>query len=114
MSRFVARYNKTDGTGTTQLLCCCRHMQRVRRVGMTNRLMLSAAALALVAGTGMANAQVSGPRDSDRAQMQNAPLSSGGGAATEHRENGRGAAGSSQNQHTDQNKYQNRRADESK
>src|SRR5215471_6889523 len=100
--------------GTTQLLCCCRHVQRVRREGMTNRLMLSVAALALIAGTNMANAQVSGSRDSDRAQMQNAPSSSGGGAATEHRENSRSAAGASQNQHADQNKHQNQRADEGK
>ncbi len=47
---------------------------------MTNRFLVSVAALALIAGTGFANAQGTG-HESGGAQMQNAPSSAGGGAA---------------------------------
>jgi hypothetical protein len=64
---------------------------------MTNRFLISVAALALIAGTGFANAQ--GSRESGGgAQMQSAPSSGGGGAAggaaAEH-ENGKAASPSS-------------------
>jgi hypothetical protein len=63
---------------------------------MTNRFLISVAALALIAGTGLANAQGTGGREQGGAQMQNAPSSAGGGAtggaATEHEH---GKAGSS-------------------
>lgn len=64
---------------------------------MTNRFLISVAALALIAGTGLANAQ--GSRESGGAQMQSAPSSGGGGgaaggAATEH-EHGKAASPSS-------------------
>jgi hypothetical protein len=63
---------------------------------MTNRFLVSVAALALIAGTGLANAQ--GNRDTGGAQMQSAPSSAGGGAtggaATEH-ENSKAASPSS-------------------
>jgi hypothetical protein len=69
----------------------------VRREEMTNRFLISVAALALIAGTGLANAQ--GSRESGGgAQMQSAPSSAGGGAAgggaMEH-ENGKAASPSS-------------------
>ena len=55
---------------------------------MTNRFLISVAALALIAGAGLANAQGTGGRESGGAQMQSAPSSAGGGAAggtaTEH------------------------------
>jgi Protein of unknown function (DUF1236) len=59
---------------------------------MTNRFLISVAALALIAGTGFANAQGTGGRESGGAQMQSAP-SSAGGAATENRESSKGASG---------------------
>jgi len=59
---------------------------------MTNRFLVSVAALALIAGTGFANAQ--GSREQGGAQMQSAPSSAGGGAATEH-ENSKAASPSS-------------------
>lgn len=53
---------------------------------MNNRFMISVAALALIAGTGLANAQGTGGREQGGAAMQhNAPTSQGGGA-TENRE----------------------------
>jgi hypothetical protein len=58
---------------------------------MTNRFLISVAVLALVAGTGFANAQGTGGRESG-AQMQNAP-SAGGGAATESRESSKSSPG---------------------
>jgi hypothetical protein len=65
---------------------------------MTNRFLISAAALALIAGAGLANAQGTGGRESGGAQMQSAPSSAGGGAAggtaTEH-EHGNAASPSS-------------------
>jgi len=48
---------------------------------MTNRFLISVAALALIAGTGAANAQGTGGRESGGAAMQSAPSSAGGGAA---------------------------------
>ena len=48
---------------------------------MTNRFLVSVAALALIAGTGFANAQGTGGRESGGSQMQSAPSSAGGGAA---------------------------------
>jgi hypothetical protein len=65
---------------------------------MTNRFLVSVAALALIAGTGLANAQ-GGRESGGGAQMQSAPSSAGGGAAggaaTEHENSkaGAGAAG---------------------
>jgi hypothetical protein len=59
---------------------------------MTNRFLVSVAALALIAGTGFANAQ-GGRESGGGAQMQSAP-SSAGGAATEH-ENSKAASPSS-------------------
>jgi Protein of unknown function (DUF1236) len=65
---------------------------------MTNRFLISVAALALIAGAGLANAQGTGGRESGGAQMQSAPSSAGGGAAggtaTEH-EHGNAASPSS-------------------
>jgi hypothetical protein len=65
---------------------------------MTNRFLISVAALALIAGTGLANAQGTGDRQTGGTQMQSAPSSAGGGAAggaaTEH-ENGKAASPSS-------------------
>lgn len=61
---------------------------------MTNRFLVSVAALALVAGTGFANAQGTGGKESG-SQMQSAPSSAGGGAATEHRDSSKGAGTSS-------------------
>jgi hypothetical protein len=63
---------------------------------MTNRFLVSVAALALIAGTGLANAQ--GGRDSGGgAQMQSAPSTASGGAAggaaTEHESSKGGSAG---------------------
>lgn len=53
---------------------------------MNNRFMISVAALALIAGTGLANAQGTGTREQGGAAMQhNAPTSPGGGD-TENRE----------------------------
>jgi Protein of unknown function (DUF1236) len=50
---------------------------------MTNRLMLSVAAIALIAGAGAVNAQGTGGRESGGASMQqSAPSSAGGGAAS--------------------------------
>jgi hypothetical protein len=60
---------------------------------MTNRFLISVAALALIAGTGLANAQGTGDRQTGGAQMQSAP-SSAGGATTEH-ENSKAASPSS-------------------
>ena len=65
---------------------------------MTNRFLISVAALALVAGTGLANAQGTGGKESGGAQMQSAPSSAGGaagGSATEHHESSKGAGTSS-------------------
>ena len=66
---------------------------------MTNRFLVSVAALALIAGTGLANAQGTGGKESGGAQMQNPSSSAGGGAAggaaTEHRESSKGAGTSS-------------------
>lgn len=66
---------------------------------MTNRFLVSVAALALIAGTGLANAQGTGQQSGGGAQMQSAPSSAGGGAAggatTEHREGGQGMSRSS-------------------
>lgn len=62
---------------------------------MTNHFLVSVAALALIAGTGLANAQGTGAREPSGAQMQNAPSvggSAAGGAAMENRE---GKSGSS-------------------
>jgi hypothetical protein len=86
---------------------------------MTNRFLISVAALALIAGTGLASAQGTGGKESGGAQMQSAPSSVGGGgagsAATEHREGNKGAGNSSgmnaeqkssttgQGQHTEEN-----------
>src|SRR5689334_10796903 len=53
---------------------------------MTNRLMISVAAIALIAGTGLANAQATGGRESGgAAAQQTAPSSgpaAGGGASS--------------------------------
>jgi Protein of unknown function (DUF1236) len=51
---------------------------------MTNRFLISVAALALIAGTGAASAQGTGARESGGAAMQSAPSSAGGGAATQN------------------------------
>ena len=48
---------------------------------MTNRFLISVAALALIDGTGAAGAQEKGARESGGAAMQSAPASAGGGAA---------------------------------
>jgi hypothetical protein len=48
---------------------------------MTNRFLISVAALALIVGTGAAGAQEKGARESGGAAMQSAPASAGGGAA---------------------------------
>ena len=48
---------------------------------MTNRFLISVAALALIAGTGAATAQGTGARESGGAATQSAPPSAGGGAA---------------------------------
>jgi hypothetical protein len=61
---------------------------------MTNRFLISVAALALIAGTGLANAQGTGGREQGGAQIQSAPSSAGGGTATEH-ENSKAASPSS-------------------
>ena len=65
---------------------------------MTNRFLISVAAIALIAGTGLANAQGTGSREQGGAQMQNAPSSAGGGAtggvATEY-EHGKAGSPSS-------------------
>jgi hypothetical protein len=51
---------------------------------MTNRFLISVAALALIAGTGAASAQGIGARESGGAAMQSAPSSAGGGATTQN------------------------------
>jgi hypothetical protein len=48
---------------------------------MTNRFLISVAALALIAGTGAASAQGTGSREPGGAATQSAPTSAGGGAA---------------------------------
>jgi Protein of unknown function (DUF1236) len=48
---------------------------------MTNRFLISVAALALIAGTGAVSAQGTGARESGGAATQSAPSSAGGGAA---------------------------------
>lgn len=64
---------------------------------MTNRFLISVAALALIAGTGAAGAQEKGAHESGGAAMQSAPASAGGGAAggatTQNRESTEPASG---------------------
>jgi hypothetical protein len=64
---------------------------------MTNRFLISVAALALIAGTGAAGAQEKGAHESGGAAVQSAPASAGGGAAagatTQNRESTEPSAG---------------------
>src|ERR1022692_2310721 len=52
-----------NSTGTSQVFLRCRRGQckHLRRYSMTNRFMMSVAAAALIAGTGFASAQGTGP-----------------------------------------------------
>ena len=59
---------------------------------MTNRFLISVAALALIAGTGAAGAQEKGAHESGGAAVQSAPASAGGGAAAGAGDSARGAA----------------------
>src|SRR6201999_3835482 len=73
-----------------------RAMQRVRRQSMTNRLMISVAAIALIAGTGFASAQGMGHEGgaAGGAAAQSAPSSSERGGGMERGNADRsGAAG---------------------
>ena len=64
---------------------------------MTNRFLISVAALALIAGTGAASAQGTGGRESGGAATQSAPPSAGagsaGGATTQNRESTQPSSG---------------------
>jgi Protein of unknown function (DUF1236) len=53
---------------------------------MTNRLMISVAAIALIAGTGFANAQGTNGRESGGAAVQQGAPAAAGGGATQNRE----------------------------
>jgi hypothetical protein len=81
---------------------------------MTNRFLVSVATLALIAGTGLANAQ-GGRESGGGAQMQSAPSSAGGGAAggaaTEH-ENSKGGTSSGMRSERSPGAGQDQRAEE--
>jgi hypothetical protein len=60
---------------------------------MTNRLMISVAAIALIAGTGLANAQGTTGRESGGAAVQQGTPSPAGGSAIQNRESSEPSAG---------------------
>jgi hypothetical protein len=60
---------------------------------MTNRLMISVAAIALIAGTGFANAQATTGRESGGAAAQQGAPSTAGGGAIQNRESSEPSAG---------------------
>jgi uncharacterized protein DUF1236 len=81
--------NKDDGTSDHQehlispLVVGAGNANTREEMFMTNRLMLSVAAIALIAGAGAVNAQGTGGRESGGAStQQSAPSSAGGGAAS--------------------------------
>jgi hypothetical protein len=92
-----------DGSGNANTL---------RRVAMSNRLMISVAAVALIAGAGLANAQGGMKNESGGAATQQSTPSGGGGAASGRENMGPSKAQSAEPEQKSQGAAKGQRAEE--